>query len=92
MMMIVTAYCHCALCCGEAGMPTASGVMPRPGITIAAPRRLPFGTRVYIHGLGWRTVQDRTHRRYDGRLDVFVRNHNAAKKFGKKRLPCEFTP
>lgn len=83
----VTAYCHCALCCGMAGQPTASGKMPHPEHTVAAPRNIPMGTLVMIEGIGLRRVQDRMHKRYKGkRLDVFMRTHEAAKKFGVKKL------
>jgi 3D (Asp-Asp-Asp) domain-containing protein len=68
-------------------MPTASGYVPVVGTTIAAPRNIPFGTRVYIPTLkSWRIVQDRTARRYDGRWDIFVKTHREAKHFGKRKL------
>lgn len=83
----VTAYCSCVKCCGRwsAGRRTASGEVPKAGVTIAAPRRIPFGTRLWIEGLGWRVVQDRLAKRYDNRIDVFVNNHHAALAFGKQR-------
>lgn len=82
----ITAYCACVLCCGpDANGITASGVRPREGVTVAAPRSVPFGTRVYIATIGWRTVQDRTARRYDGRYDVYFNRHADAKKFGIKQ-------
>jgi 3D (Asp-Asp-Asp) domain-containing protein len=59
--------------------------MPVAGITIAGPRTLPFGTRIFIPSVGWRVVQDRTARRYDGRVDVFMKSHRAAKAFGVRR-------
>mgnify|MGYP005852391343 CR=1 FL=1 len=93
--MIVTAYCACALCCGEK-KPTASGAWPVEGITIAAPRSVPFGTRVFvdfgttneffpgrIHAF---TVQDRLSKKYDDRLDIFFTSHEKAKKFGIRKL------
>lgn len=82
----VTAYCHCAVCCGEAGNPTASGKMPKVGVTIAAPRSIPFGTKLHIQGVGVRTVQDRLPLRYDSRIDVFFGSHQEAKRFGIKKL------
>jgi 3D (Asp-Asp-Asp) domain-containing protein len=66
----VTAYCHCRVCTHRGDGITASGVRVREGITIAAPRSIPFGTRIHIPGAGWRTVQDRLSRRYDHRLDI----------------------
>ncbi len=88
-IVILTAYCWCAKCCGESGKPTASGVMPKVGVTIAAPRSIPLGTKVY---LGSRTliVQDRTSRKYNGRWDLFVESHEQAKKFGKKKVEIHY--
>lgn len=89
MTAIITAYCACALCCGQPGQPTASGRMPAAGRTIAAPRSIPFGTRIRIDGVGWRIAEDRTARRYDGRIDVFMRTHSDAVKFGKRKAQIE---
>jgi 3D (Asp-Asp-Asp) domain-containing protein len=47
----VTAY-------AETGMPCANGNYPTTGYTIAC-NSLPFGTTVYIEGVGFRTVEDR---------------------------------
>lgn len=84
LLIAITAYCHCAICCGVAGQPTASGHMPREGITVAAPRRIPFGTRIYIPGIGWRVAQDRAHARHDETIDVFVKSHAKARNMGRK--------
>lgn len=66
---------------------TANNHIPRTGYTIAAPRSIPFGTRIYIPSIGWRIVEDRTARKYDGRIDIFMgRNLKAAKAFGKQTL------
>lgn len=86
-MATITAYCPCSKCCGKwAGGPTASGKMPVQGITVAGPRSVPFGTQVYIESVGWRTVQDRTARRFDGRYDLYFNNHADALRFGKRML------
>lgn len=89
----VTAYCNegpngCAICCGKWAKlnRTASGHRPTPGVTCAAPRRIPFGTRLQIEGLGVRVVQDRLSRKFDHRIDVFFRTHQEAKRFGKRTL------
>ena len=42
----------------ETGYATASGVYPEIGTTLAH-NSLPFGTQIYIEGLGFWTVQDR---------------------------------
>ncbi len=83
----VTAYCPCSKCCGKwSGGPAASGKMPVAGVTVAGPRRIPFGTRVKIEGVGVRVVQDRLARKYDTRFDVFFASHAEAVKFGKREL------
>ena len=61
----VTAYTH-------TGNPTASGTMPVVGRTVAGPRWIPLGTKVWIEGVGERIVEDRTHIRFNGRYDVFM--------------------
>jgi 3D (Asp-Asp-Asp) domain-containing protein len=87
----VTAYCACNLCCGKwSGGPTASGVMPLEGVTLAAPRSIPFGTTVTIEGVGVRVVQDRASRRYDHRFDVYFKSHSDAKKFGKRKVVVKY--
>ena|SRR5882672_5419596 len=82
----VTAYCHCAKCCGRAGQPAANGKMPTAGVTAAGPRAVPFGTRLIIEGLGERIVQDRQLKRFDDRIDIFMPDHESALKFGVRKL------
>ena len=84
-VMTITAYCHCAQCNGKSGQPTASGKMPSITTTIAAPRSLPFGTKILIPSVGWRTVHDRLARKYDNRIDVFMSSHKKARKFGIRK-------
>ena len=94
-MPVITAYCHCAVCCGRAGNLTAASTKPIPYVTIAAPRRIPFGTRIKIrHPTGWRTyiVQDRTARAHDGVFDIFLPSHEAAREFGRQILPVKICP
>jgi 3D (Asp-Asp-Asp) domain-containing protein len=89
----VTAYCSCTKCCGKwAGGPTASGRKPQAGVTIAAPRALPFGTWLDIEGVGRRRVDDRLARRYDNRIDVYFPTHAEALRFGKRKLTVRDAP
>lgn len=86
----VTAYCACKKCCGPNAMGiTASGKKVQEGVTIAASRSIPFGTKMKIEGVGIREVQDRLHRKYDNRIDIFFNSHEKAKLFGIKRLKVE---
>lgn len=85
---IVTAYCSCEKCCGKWSKvgKTAMGVRPKEGVTVAASRAIPFGTKLAIEGVGVRVVQDRLAKRFDGRVDVYFAGHRDAVKFGKKKL------
>jgi 3D (Asp-Asp-Asp) domain-containing protein len=86
----VTFYCPCPTCCGKNsphvgghGL-TASGKPPVEGMTVAADwKLLPKGSRIDIEGLGERQVMD-TGSGVKGRhVDVFMKNHEEAKKMGR---------
>lgn len=74
----LTAYCGCAQCCGAAGQPTASGVMPVAGHTVAM-AGVPFGTQLLINGTVY-TVED-LGTPY-GHVDIYFDSHAAALAFG----------
>lgn len=80
----ITAYCGCPECCGSwSGSPTASGAWPLEGWTVAC-GSLPFGSIVYIEGLGTRCVEDRGV--YGDWIDVYFEGHDAADSFGMQSL------
>lgn len=80
----ITAYCGCSQCCGSwSGSPTASGAWPSEGWTVAC-GSLPFGSIVYIEGLGTRCVEDRGV--YGDWIDVYFDDHDAADSFGMQSL------
>lgn len=56
---VITAYCPCVKCCGKNDGITASGVKAVEGVTVAMNKSIPFGTKIYIDGVGERIVQDR---------------------------------
>ena len=71
----ITGYDTCAACCGKwAGGATTSGVMPTVNHTVAMSADYPFGTKIYIDGLGYYTVEDRGVGR--GTVDVCCNNHS----------------
>ena len=71
---LITGYDNCSACCGKwAGGPTASGVMPTVNHTVAMSSNYPFGTKIYIEGLGYYIVEDRGVGA--GVVDVFCNNH-----------------
>jgi len=72
---VVTAYTH-------TGQKTASGTWPKEGRTVAGPRSVPFGTVVWIDGIGERIVEDRTNSRFDGRYDVFMESQADCLEWG----------
>lgn len=92
----VTAYCSCEQCCGSWASNRPDGIVygaaGQPlvaGISVAAlQENLPFGSVVYIEGIGIRIVQDTGPEaifdRYDGKLiDVYCDSHEDAVAMSK---------
>ena len=82
----ITAYCSCAKCCGKTTGRTASGAKATAGVTVAAPAKFAFGTKLNIGGHVY-TVQDRGGAIQGNRIDVYVSSHSAALQWGVKYLP-----
>lgn len=75
---LVTAYTHSGFCC-------ADGSYPEAGYTIAC-NSLEMGTKVFISGIGLRTVCDRGPSSMpDAWLDLFVDGYEEAVVFGEQR-------
>jgi 3D (Asp-Asp-Asp) domain-containing protein len=90
----ITAYDSCKKCCGKVDGITASGKIARYGYI--ACNWLPFGTKVYIKGLGEFKVMDRGAKSLFGskknkikHVDIWLANHKMAKNFGVKYLDVE---
>lgn len=86
--VILTAYCHCSKCTPGKGI-TADGTRPTEGITVAASRSIPLGTRVNLTVPNLFTnrvfiVEDRLAKRFDNRVDIYFRSHKQALRFGKQ--------
>ena len=65
--------------CGEGHGITSSGAKVQPGVTVAADTSiLPYGTVVYIEGIGLRVVQDTGSAVVGNKLDVSVNTHAEA--------------
>lgn len=71
---------------------TASGKYVTAWQTIAGPKSLPFGTKVYIPFFkdkpngGWFIVEDRGGAIVEGHLDVYMENLSEALNFGRRKL------
>lgn len=88
----VTAYCPEKCCCGRfADGYTASGASAK-GLIVAAPKDIPFGTKINIPGYGLATVEDRGGVIKGKRLDVLFPTHQEALNWGVKYLRIEFKP
>lgn len=59
--------------CAEPCNLTASMTPVTPGVTAACGPSIPFGTRVYIEGVSWRTCQDRGGAIDNDEVDVAVK-------------------
>lgn len=81
---IVTAYCPCVQCCGKNDGITASGVKAVEGVTVATDKNIPFGTKIYIGGVGERIVQDRGGAIKGNRIDLYFSDHQSAINFGRQ--------
>lgn len=84
--MTVTFYTISADECGKGDGITAAMIPAQVGRTVAAGPGIPFGTRVYIPGIGWRVVEDRGGDIGDHRLDCLVETKAEAFEMGRQRL------
>lgn len=74
----LTGYCPCYSCSEGYGKHTSTGAVATEGTTIAVdPRVIPYGTRVYIEGVGYRIAQDCGGGVGGNHIDVYVENHSS---------------
>lgn len=85
----LTAYCPCSICCDQWGAPPdgkegAYGVGVYEGVTFAVdPKVIPYGTKIYVEGVGVGIATDCGGAIKGNRIDVYFRNHNDAWNFGR---------
>jgi len=65
---------------------TASGTATRKGTVAADTRYFPFGTVLYVPGYGYGVVEDTGGAIKGGRLDLWFPSHEAALKWGRKKV------
>ena len=83
----ITYYDSCYECCGKTNGITASGEKAQEGVTVAADTSiLPMGCKIYIEGIGWRTVQDRGGAIKGNKLDIYVPSHDSPMPYNKQKL------
>jgi 3D (Asp-Asp-Asp) domain-containing protein len=64
---------------------TATGTHPTPGRTIAVdPKVIPFGTKIYIEGVGERIAEDRGGSIKGKQIDVFLPTVEHCRRFGRQ--------
>lgn len=70
---------------------TASGARTKPGVTIAADKPIPFGTKAVIIGLpGIRIVEDRGGKIKGNRIDICFQTRKQALEWGKRTVTVLF--
>lgn len=71
--------------CGTGNGITATGTQVTAGRTIAVdPKVIPYGTKVYIEGYGWRVAEDCGGAVDDKHIDIAVDTHSQAMSMGIK--------
>jgi len=84
--MRVTAYCPCEKCCGEWADGYFADGTPVGGLVVAAPKNIPFGTKLDIPGYGIAVVRDRGGAIKGNKLDVYFDTHQEALNWGVQYL------
>ncbi len=65
---------------------TATMTIARWGVIAVDTRVIPFGSKVFIKGMGWFSAEDRGGKIKGNRIDIFYPTRNEALQFGVKNL------
>ena len=65
---------------------TASGATVVPNLTVATGKHIPFGTWLWIEGLGWRIVEDRGGKIGKEHIDICFKTQKEALAWGRKKV------
>jgi 3D (Asp-Asp-Asp) domain-containing protein len=91
----VTGYAACVACCGKSDGITADGTYA-PGFKgrlASAPKDFPFGTTLWVEGVGLVEVHDRGGAIKGRRLELFFQKYREAIQWGvQKRQVWVWTP
>jgi 3D (Asp-Asp-Asp) domain-containing protein len=95
----ISHYCACTeICCkpfkGKVIGQTASGKMAEEGVTLAAPKNIPFGSNIFVNGVCLGIVQDRgsaivVDEKGIYHIDVYISSHSKAKTMGRYETTIE---
>ena len=88
-IMEITTYSVTLEDCGKLDGITASGELIHEGVVAADPS-IPFGTRLYIEGIGFVVVKDRGGAIKGDILDLYIPDPEEAKKFGRQKRKVYF--
>jgi 3D (Asp-Asp-Asp) domain-containing protein len=80
----ITGYSACVRCCGKSDGITADGTYAPAAKyrIVAAPREIPFGTRMWIEGVGEVVVHDRGGAIRGKRVEQFFHTYKEALQWG----------
>lgn len=81
-----SAYTAAADECGKSNGITSSGLRVEENRTLACPPSFPFGTRIYIDGVGERRCEDRGGAIRGNHVDIYMQTKSEAFAFGRKTL------
>ena len=85
-MVNASAYTAAADECGKSNGITSSGLLVEENRTLACPPSFPFGTKIYIDGIGERRCEDRGGAIKGNHVDIYMQTKSEAFAFGRRTL------